>query len=241
MTRNVKITISYIACGLLVGFFAVATALRAGEMPPPSEADEYRLHAQQILQSRLETSTANDEVWLGLQATEREKILQPIREKAKQESEEMIGAALKAEATATPSDPCPFRGLLYPNREPAVPVPFHSWQFIVLDYWGGVLQGACKGVYAGYDPTNPLQGQLAVYNDPENPDRYDLFPTPTATGPVRIVAEKNGLLTVWSVQGKFDRNTSFDSTASTDDSLSNSVEAPGGAMYVFDLRTLRYR
>lgn len=240
MSRRIRIVITWTAGSLLIALGAAALALRPDEIPSRSEADEYRMTAEQALQSQVEAFRVHNEAWQSLQATEREQILQPIREKSQQESVEMIRTAMKAEATQA-VDSCPFRGLLYPDREPAVPVPFHDWEFIVLDYWGGILNGVCKGVYAGYNPINPLQGELAVYSHPNEPSRYELYPTPTATGPIRIIAVTNGLLILTSVRGTFDKNLERDRSANPDSPTFESAGVPGGATYTFDMRTLRYR
>jgi hypothetical protein len=229
----------------LFAFVSFSTVdLRAGEAPGVSEnsrpseaADQYRLKAQRTLRSELKEAQAEDEDWHNLPPAYQEKYLQAIKEKAKNESDAMIEEALIAEKTAIPTDDCPFRGLLYPDREPAVPVPFHGWQLTVLNYWGGALDGVCTGVFAGYDPTNPLQGQLAVFTDPNHPEHYEVFPTPTASGPVHIVTETEGVLIVSSLRGKFNRNIDFVSATNT---VSHTIDAPGGTIYVFDLHALRY-
>jgi hypothetical protein len=233
MPIRIQRSIAFTICGALIAYGA-----RAAE-PPATDADQYRAEAQQTLEEQLQELRAHDEAWQSLPAAQREQTLQQARAKAEQESAEMIGAALKAESTAAAvNNACPFQGLRYPDREPAVDVPFHDWEFIVLDFWGGILKGECEGIYAGYNPADPLQGELVVYDHPDEPWRYEVYPTPTATGPVRIVAEKDGVLTLSSVRGTFDRHTE---TATPEGSTFEAAKAPGGAAYTFDLSNLRYR
>ena len=60
------------------------------------------------------------------------------------------------------------------------------------------------------------------------------YPTPTVTGPVRIIAEANGVLTLKSVGGEFGK---YDEAS--DRHLK--IQVPGGATDIFDLRTRTYR
>ena len=236
MPRRMQKPLALAVGGVLMAFVSFAAEAPA-EKPGPSEADRYRLKAQQTLQGDAAATWAHDEAWLLRSPADREQALAPTRDKAEQESADLIAAALQAEATAPAADPCPLRGLRYPDREPAVDAPFHAWEFRVLDFWGGLVKGECTGVYAGYDPANSLQGELVVYSHPDDPSRFEVYPAPRATGPLRIVSEANGSLVLASVRGSFDRDTE----ANPDGSTFETVEAPGGGTYTFDLRTMRYR
>lgn len=229
-----------LACAVGGAFLALGSfaADPPAAKPSPGEADAYRLQARHTLEGEAAALRAHDEAWLRRSPADREQAQAPVREKAEQESADLITAASRAEAAAPAADPCPLRGVRYPDREPAVDVPFHAWEFRVLDYWGGLVKDECTGVYAGYDPANPLQGELVVYSHPDDPSRFEVYPAPKATGPVRIVAEANGSLILSSVRGTFDRDTG---AANPDGSTFEAVEAPGGGSYVFDLRTMRYR
>jgi hypothetical protein len=238
MASHLRISIACAIGGVLLAVGAATADPRPGEAPPSGDADSYRSKAQQTLAGQVQALRAHDEAWQSLSPAEREQALESAREKAEQESAEMIGAAVQAEARTAAVDTCPLRGLRYPDREPAVDVPFHDWEFIVLDYWGGLLQGECVGIYAGYRPADPLQGELVVYSHPEEPSRYEVYPTPTATGPVHIVSEAHGVLILSSVWGTFDRHTD---TATPEGSTFESTPVPGGATYTFDLNAMRYR
>lgn len=233
MTRKMQ---GSLACAVAGVFYALVAG--AGEAPiPASTADQYRLQAQPILEGQAQAMRERDEVWLRLSSAEREQALARVRERAEQESAEMIAAAVQAEEGAPSADACPQRGVRYPDREPAVDTPFHAWEFRVLDFWGGLVKGECTGVYSGYNPADPLQGELIVYGLPDDPSRFEVYPTPKATGPVRILSEANGTLVLSTVRGAFDR----DIGANADGPTFETVEAPGGETFVFDLRTMRYR
>jgi hypothetical protein len=234
MPRKMRNSLAFAVAG-----FFLALVAGAGEAPTAaSAADQYRLQAQSIQEGQARSMRERDEEWLRLSPAEREQALAQVRERVEQESAEMITAAVRAEEAAPAADACPLRGVRYPDREPAVDTPFHAWEFRVLDFWGGLVKDECAGVYAGYDPANPLQGELVVYSHPDEPSRFEVYPTPKATGPVRIVSEAKGTLVLSSVRGSFDRDTR---TPDPDGSTFETVEAPGSETYVFDLRTMRYQ
>jgi len=162
---------------------------------------------------------------------EQEEFLAPIRAKAEQESKAMLQAAAQEDSALPPVEACPLQGVIDPLT-PDVIRPFHDWEFIISDYWGGTVNGECLGVYAGYDPAKPLQGELVVWNL-SNGEPWQFFPTPSATGPTKITADTNGALTLLSVKGIF--------YTSPDAGHQVGVATPGGATYVFDLATLHYR
>jgi len=242
MLRKEKVVI---ACMVAFGAMALsvsAVARRANENERPrSEADQYRMRAEQTLKWQLEDLRAREIAWQSLSETERQEMRQSASEKAAREAAEMFRAEAAAEATSSPVQGCSFVGLRYPDREPAVPGPTAGRDFSVVNYWGGTLDGECQGVWAGSLPRNPLQGELLIFNKPDSPHSYNLYPTPTATGPLRIVGEKNGLLTAVSVAGIYNKNTEYDSATISGGTTFEAVKAPGGATYIFDLRTLRYR
>lgn len=117
-----------------------------------------------------------------------------------------------------------FKGIVERND---VPAPFRSDEFTVLNFWGGEIDGKAIGVYAGYRPDNPFQGVIVVFAD-KNDERGKFYSTPKSTGPVRIISEVNGVLTLKSVAGEFevyDQNTY----------PSKKVYVPGSAIYSFDV------
>jgi hypothetical protein len=198
-------------------------------------ADEYRTEADKILQAQQETMNARTEAWKNLSPAEKEEQLAQARARLAQQIAS-DSAAKEPEASST-DDTC-FEGFQYPDREPRLEHILHDWEFIPLTFWGGSVKKTCVGVYAGYVPTDPARGALAVYGNFENSSQYQVYLTPTATGPVRIVSEENGILKLQSVAGTYDK----DLMVPTKDGLTSvQVKTPGGGTYVFDLATKSYK
>lgn len=114
-------------------------------------------------------------------------------------------------------------------------------EFYIINQWRGksnymdeektMLYG---GVYAGNDISNPHQGQILIYNQRHMPGNF--YSTPTATGPVRIVSEKDGVLTLKSIGGEYKvYNPSLDAEHQ------EKVKVKGGMMYYFNLKTRLFK
>ncbi len=93
-----------------------------------------------------------------------------------------------------------FKGIIEGND---VPAPFQSNEFVVLNFWGGEINGKTIGVYAGYRPENPSQGVVVVFDDKDS-SKGKFYSAPKSTSPVRIISEANGILTLESVIGEFE-------------------------------------
>lgn len=112
--------------------------------------------------------------------------------------------------------------------------------FHIINQWRGksnyideertVLYG---GVYAGDHRSNPFQGEILIYNQQHMPGKY--YPTPTATGPVRIVSEKDEMLTLQSVGGEYEQSVDHGVAPSI------KVKVKGGVTYYFDLKTRLFK
>lgn len=96
-------------------------------------------------------------------------------------------------------------------------------------------------VSAGSVEANTLQGKISLVEVVGGKEKVSsgeykrsAYLTPTATGPVRITAEKNGVLTLESLAVT---RTDFDRGSQT----SKEVSTPGGATYYFDLKTRTFR
>ena len=113
-------------------------------------------------------------------------------------------------------------------------------EFHIINQWRGksnyiddertMLYG---GVYAGNHRSNPFQGEILIYNQQHMPGKY--YPTPTATGPVRIISEKNGVLTLQSVGGEYEQSVDHGAAPSI------KVIVQGGVTYHFNLKTRLFR
>lgn len=86
---------------------------------------------------------------------------------------------------------------------------------------------------AGFYKYDPSQGVFFASGQDGQTFRRT-FPTPTKTGPVKIVSEKNGIVTLESVAGTFQ---TYDDGGAKD----GTVKTPGGTTYTFDLSTMTYR
>jgi hypothetical protein len=236
------------AVAAVIALCVGALALRASEMAQPDGADgnavnedqslQWQLDAEQTFQAQLQQAKAHDLAWQSLSESERQRILQARKANIEAESAALMNTTV---TTTAESGLCEFAGIRYPDREPAVPFPTAPRIFIMVNYWGGMFGGQCQGVWAGSEPRNPLQGELLLFNNPEDPSAYNLYSSPTATGPLWIVGEKNSLLTVISVAGSYDKNTEYVATTSSVAPTLEVVVAPGGATYTFDMRTLRFQ
>ncbi|MEK7538565.1 MAG: hypothetical protein AAB552_01860 [Patescibacteria group bacterium] len=96
-------------------------------------------------------------------------------------------------------------------------------------------------VIAGSASGNIPQGQVIIldkgYGGPASE-----YPTPTATGPVRITAEKDGVLTLESLAGTYDVYESGPAgEIPFSEQKHEKVTAIGGVTYYFDLKTRTFR
>lgn len=118
-----------------------------------------------------------------------------------------------------------FKGIVEGNNAPS---PFQSNEFTALNFWGGEIDGKAIGIYAGYYPENPLQGVIAVFDDRNN-SKSKFYSTPKSTGPIRIISELNGTLTLKSVSGEFEI---YDQNVYP----SKKVQTSDSSAYLFDIR-----
>jgi hypothetical protein len=100
--------------------------------------------------------------------------------------------------------------------------------------WIGYINNTLVQAGGSNVAANPKQGVLFVM-EAENISSSKVYPTPTATGPVKIVAENNGILTLKSIAGT---NEMY---SETDARVSGGVKTPGGDTYYFNLITRQFR
>jgi hypothetical protein len=244
---QLKTKVIFVAAVTLIALCVGALALRANEMAPPDGTDargtngdqslQWQLDAAQTFAAQLQEAKAHDLAWQSLSESERQQILRARKAGIEAESAALMNTSV---TTTAASDSCQFTGIRFPDRDPAVPYPTEPRLFIPVDYWGGMLDGQCEEIWAGSEPRNPLQGELLLPNNSQGPEAYNLYPSPTATGPLRIVSESNGVLTVVSVGGTYQKVTDYDATDSTGTEPSPLIVAPGGVTYTFNIHTLRF-
>lgn len=111
-----------------------------------------------------------------------------------------------------------------------------SKEFIGINRWIGYEPSKPRSdstyieVYAGGFTYEPLQGAVMV-----NAKNGGTFRTPTATGPVKIIAENDGVLTLESQKGEYGV---YDPD---DKSKGEVVKAPGSVLYYFDIRNRTFQ
>jgi len=122
-----------------------------------------------------------------------------------------------------------FFGILEADQAPGV----YPLKFKILNSWAGDIEGKGVDVYAGHWPQNPLQGVLLIFESASDPGQS--YPTPNATGPVRIISETDGVLVLESIAGAFEMHDAEGNR------FPNEVRTLGGTTYLFDISTHTYR
>lgn len=132
------------------------------------------------------------------------------------------------------------QGLLDPKRLPSSELGIRtidsvlpSSEFRQTNAWQGYLDNTLFLVAAGGSYPEPLRGMVVVLDRGFSGARV-IYYTPTATGPVKIVAESNGVITLESVGGEYEvYNESTDTRGR--------VRTPGGETYRFNVRIGTFR
>ena len=99
-------------------------------------------------------------------------------------------------------------------------------------------------VYAGSHDSNPVQGMLLVIVDSaDGRDRHvQTYDTPTAAGPVKVISEAGGILTLQSISGSYRIPTpDWDPDRNPSSLAPRPVTTPGGATYYFNMRTKTFQ
>jgi hypothetical protein len=98
--------------------------------------------------------------------------------------------------------------------------------------WVGYVGANLVRVYATAQDSNPMQG--IVFVDAFGAaDSRQYIATPTATGPVKIISESNGVLTLQSIAGVYEVYREATDTIEY-------VTAPGGTTYRFSVLTRKF-
>ena len=100
--------------------------------------------------------------------------------------------------------------------------------------WRGYVNGELITTAGSALIRDPLQGVVFIANLEVGISTSKTYPTPRATGPVKIVAESNGVLTLKSVAGTYE-------VYHKDTNTRESVKVPGGTTYYFDVKTRTFR
>ncbi len=113
--------------------------------------------------------------------------------------------------------------------------PYYVKRFKELNRWLGEKEGELLSIHVGYSTLDPLQGVVLVFDSNTGGISGLFFPTPTMTGPVRIISETNGMLTLESQEGV------FVSVNDDRDPPMKEVSTPGHTTYFFDTKTYTYK
>lgn len=136
---------------------------------------------------------------------------------------------------------------------PPKPEPIQSWEirgvhneydlrdsvdnkfYQVKNYWsaGRTTEERYAPIFsAGFKFKDPMQGLVEHHSGYDRNFQY--FPSPTATGPLKIVSEKDGILTLISVAGNYPMRDE------AGEQLEKMVTTRGGSTYYFDTNRLEF-
>jgi hypothetical protein len=100
--------------------------------------------------------------------------------------------------------------------------------------WVGYLGDTLISVTGTARNDAPMQGAIFIMENGQIVGSQ-VYLTPTATGPVKVVSEKNGVLTLQSIVG------TYEIYRIDDGAVIGKVTTPGGSTYSFDLNTLTFK
>jgi hypothetical protein len=176
-----------------------------------------KLEAEWCARRTMPKSEQDKEIEKGRQAA-----LEHERERAQWEQAGLL-------ETKAPVEPKPG---IYTN-EKLDPTILGNGYLIATNYWIGRVGGTSVMVVATALQANPTQGVVVVLENGD-PTSAKTYTSPTATGPLKVVAEKSGSLTLQSVAGTYE-------VYNMDTDTRTNVTTAGGATHTFDLATKAFR
>jgi hypothetical protein len=176
---------------------------------------------------------AHEAKWRNATAEEKARGIEEARLEAEQHRKNLEEAVWLEKLSGKPTWP-----MSLPDSELGIKVIMDpvSKSFIGLNRWIGFVPGKPKSestyieIYAGASKLDPLQGVVLINANEGNPVQ-----TPTPTGPVKIISEKDGILTLRSQKGQYGVYNP------EDESKGEIVKTPGGVLYYFDLQTRKFQ
>jgi hypothetical protein len=118
-------------------------------------------------------------------------------------------------------------------QDPVSPTFLGQDLMVGTNTWTGYVNGKFVVVTGTAEKADPSQGVLFVMND-FTPVGAQAISAPTATGPLKIVSEANGVLTLQSVAGSYEAYGPMTNTRSE-------VTTSGGTTYKFDLASRTFK
>jgi hypothetical protein len=94
--------------------------------------------------------------------------------------------------------------------------------------WLGYMGDTLLSITGTAKRDNPRQGAIFIMEN-DHVEGSKVYLTPTATGPVKVVSEKNGVLTLQSIAGTYEI------------AGNGKVMTPGGVTYSFDVKTRTFK
>lgn len=227
MTNKTKISLGAVAV-LLLAFagnaFAAEQSCATPEAQMLREAIQAGNSSDPAIQAKLASLPALEKIEIEICALQK---LAPNQVAT-------IVAKKKAMAGFTPA----------PDAEPLSPVtlgiqtaidPTFLGQSLILgtNTWTGYVNGKFVVVTGTAEKADPSQGVLFVMND-FTPVGAQAITAPTATGPLKIVSEANGVLTLQSIGGTYE---AYDAETNT----RHEVTTKGDTTYTFDLASRSFK
>lgn len=99
--------------------------------------------------------------------------------------------------------------------------------------WKGYIDGKLTAVTGTAEYDNPSQGVVFVWEPDNGIGTTRSYPSPTATGPLKIISQQNDVLVLQSVAGTYE-------VSNDDTSTRKSVTTNGGETYTFDIRGRKF-
>ncbi len=224
MTNKTKISIGTVATILL--FVAFGSTLAYDKACTTPEAQMIR----EAVQTGNKKDPAIQAKLASLPALEKVEVQICSLQKLTPEEVAVIVAKKQAIAGFTPSSDADTLPPVTLGVQAAIDPTFLGQSLILgTNTWTGYVNGKFMVVTGTAQRADPSQGVLFVMND-FTPVGSQTIPAPTATGPLKIVSEANGVLLLQSVGGTYE---AYDADTNT----RHEVTTKGGAMYTFDLRT----
>ena len=105
--------------------------------------------------------------------------------------------------------------------------------FRQMNAWQGYIDGSLFLIVSGGDYNNPQKGEVVVLRGGFSGKR-EVYDAPTETGPLEITSEDNGVLTLKSIAGEYE-------VYHIDSDTRENIKTPGGAIYLFDIKTRTFQ
>jgi len=227
MTNKTKISLGAVAVVFLTIAGSAAAFDQICEIPEAKMIREAVQNGNQqdpAIQGKLASLSALEKVEVRICALQR---LTPIEVAA-------IAAKKQAMAGFTPSpnaDPLPPVAL---GIQAAIDPTYFGQNFIPgTNTWTGYVNGKFVVVTGTAERTDPSRGVLFVMND-FTPVGAQAISAPTATGPLKIISEANGVLILQSIAGTYE---AYDVNTNT----KYNVTTKGNTTYMFDLKLRTFK